>query len=141
MRYQRAESPALLDGHEAARRFFALCFDTQDMSREQLLVAHVDGTTRCIHVEHYQGEPAAVGLPVRAIVADALRLGSAGVIIAHNHPSGDARPSDADYRATRRLALAGEAIDLAVLDHLIFADRDCAACGGWACFSLSQGKA
>jgi DNA repair protein RadC len=62
---------------------------------------------------------------VRDILADALRLGSAGVIVAHNHPSGDARPSDADYRATRKLARAGEAIDLAVLDHLIFAGLDC----------------
>lgn len=93
--------------------------------REHLLVAHVDCRTRCIHVEQYAGEPAAVGLPVRDIVADALRLGSAGVIIAHNHPSGDARPSAADYRATRKLARAGETIDLAVLDHLIFADQDC----------------
>jgi len=127
MRYQRAESPARLDGHEAARRFFASCFQHGDSSREQLLVAHVDNATRCLHVEHYAGGPASVGLPVREIVADALRLGSAGVVIAHNHPGGDARPSDADYWATRKLARAGEAIDLAVLDHLIFAGRDCSS--------------
>src|SRR5262245_57144426 len=107
MRYQRAESPALLNGHEAARRFFAACFEGKDNLLEHLLVAHVDSATRCLHVEQYLGEPAAVGLPVRNIVADALRLGSAGVIIAHNHPSGDPRPSDADYRATRKLARAG----------------------------------
>lgn len=127
MRYQRAESPALLNGHEAARRFFADCFEVQDRSREQLLVAHVDHGALCIHVGHYVGQPAEVDLPVREIMADALRLGSAGVVIAHNHPSGDARPSDADYRATRKLARAGEAIDLAVLDHLIFTDRDCSS--------------
>jgi DNA repair protein RadC len=127
MRYQRAESPALLNGHEAARRFFSSCFNAEATSREQLLVAHVDSATRCIHVEHYAGEPAAVGLPVRDIMADALRLGSVGLIIAHSHPSGDARPSDADYRATRKLARAGEAIDLTVLDHLIFADHDCSS--------------
>lgn len=125
MRYQRAESPALLDGHEAARRFFASCFDSNTRAREQLLVAHVDSATRCLHVEHYEGEPASVDLPVRAIVTDALRLGSAGVVVAHNHPSGDTRPSDADYRATRKLARAGEAIDLIVLDHLIFAEGGC----------------
>jgi DNA repair protein RadC len=127
MRYQRAELPALLDGHEAARRFFAACFEGEDRRREHLMVAHVDKATRCLHVEQYSGEPAAVGLPVRDIVADALRLGSAGVIVAHNHPSGDARPSRADYYATRKLARAGEAIDLAILDHLIFADRDCSS--------------
>ena len=127
MRYQRAESPALLYGHEAARSFFASCFSDDTHQRELLLVAHVDSATRCLHVEQYDGEPAAVAQPVRDIVADALKLGSAGVIIAHNHPSGDARPSEADYQATRRLARAGEAIDLIVLDHLIFADQDCSS--------------
>ena len=127
MRYQRAESPALLNGHEAARRFFASCFKAEDSSREQLLVAHVDSAAHCIHVEQYEGEPASVGLPVRQIVADAARFGSAGVVLAHNHPSGDSQPSNSDYRATRKLARAGEAIDLAILDHLIFAGRDCSS--------------
>jgi DNA repair protein RadC len=127
MRYQRAESPALLNGHEAARRFFASCFKAEDRSREQLLVAHVDSSARCIHVEQYKGAAASVGIPVRQIVADATKLGSAGVVLAHNHPSGDCRPSDSDYRATRKLARAGEAIDLAILDHLIFAGRDCSS--------------
>ena len=127
MRYQRAESPALLNGHEATRRFFSSCFNAEDRSVEQLLVAHVDNAARCIHVEHYEGQPAAVEIPVRQILVDAARLGSAGVVLAHNHPSGDCQPSDSDYRATRRLARAGEAIDLAILDHLIFAGRDCSS--------------
>ena len=121
---QRAESPALLNGHEAARRVLGSYFDVQDAECEQLLVAHVDSQARCIHVERYQGMATAVGLPVRDILADALRLGSAGVILAHNHPSGDPRPSESDFRATRKLARAAEVIDLAVLDHLIFGARD-----------------
>lgn len=124
MRYQHTESPALLNGHEAARRFFSSCFKSNDPTREQLLVAHVDSSARCIHVEHYQGESASVGIPVRRIIADAAKFGSAGVLLAHNHPSGDCQPSDSDYRATRKLARAGEAIDLAIIDHLIFAGRE-----------------
>lgn len=127
MRYQRAGSPALLNGHEAARRFFSSCFNAEDRSIEQLLVAHVDCDARCIHVGQYKGEPASIEIPVRQIVVDAARLGSAGVVLAHNHPSGDCQPSDSDYRATRRLARAGKAIDLAILDHLIFAGRDCSS--------------
>ena len=127
MRFQRAESPALLNGHEAARRFFSSCFSAGDESRERLWVAHVDDEARCLHVECYDGEPDSVDIPVRSIMADAIRLGSAGVIVAHNHPSGDARPSNADYHATRRLARAGEAIDLSILDHLIFAGADCSS--------------
>lgn len=127
MLYQRAETPALLNGHEAARRFFSSCFSGGHRSCEQLLVAHVDSAARCIHVEHYQGDVASVGLPVRQIVSDATKFGSAGVVLAHNHPSGDCRPSDSDYRATRMLARAGEAIDLTVLDHLVFAGGNCSS--------------
>ncbi|HXG80501.1 MAG TPA: JAB domain-containing protein [Sphingomicrobium sp.] len=125
MRFQRAESPALLNGHEAARRFFASCFRAEDSGRERLWVAHVDESARCVHVESYDGEPESVDMPVRQIVADAARYGSAGVVLAHNHPGGDPRPSSADCRATRKLARAAEALDLAILDHLVFAGDDC----------------
>lgn len=124
MRYQRAEPPALLNGHEAARSFFSSCF-SDSSALERLWVAHVDDSARCIHLQCYDGEPESVGMPVREIMVDAARLGSVGVVLAHNHPSGDARPSNADCLATRKLARAGEAIDLTVLDHLIFAGRDC----------------
>lgn len=126
MRYQRVESPALLNGHDAARRFFTACFAPEDAATERLWVAHLDRMAQCIHLDQFEGEAASVGLPVRSIVADAARLGSVGVVLAHNHPSGDAQPSAADCRATRALSQAGEAIDLTVLDHLIFAaDGQC----------------
>src|SRR5688500_8264938 len=105
MRFQRAESPALLDGHEAARRFFAACFTVKE-PRERLWVAHVDGSARCLHVEHYDGEPESVAMPVRNIIIDAARYGSSGVVLAHNHPGGDSTPSKADCLATRKLARA-----------------------------------
>ena len=125
MRFQRAESPAVLNGQEAARRFFSSCFRMDSRTTEQLWVAHVDGSARCLHVECYEGEPESVEMPVRGIIVDAARLGSAGVVLAHNHPSGDARPSNADCLSTRKLARAAEALDLAILDHLIFAGSDC----------------
>ena len=121
MKVQRTENPAILAGHLAARAFFASCFDEAAMSAEQLFVAHLDDEARCIHLSQHAGHSGTVGLPVRSIIADAARLGSAGVILAHNHPSGDATPSSDDCRATRTLAHAGEAMDLAVVDHLIFA--------------------
>ena len=90
-----------------------------------LWVAHVDERARCIHLGRYaEGHEGAVDLPVRKIIADAARLGSAGILLAHNHPSGDPAPSAADCRATRTLARAAEAIDLTLVDHLIFAKRN-----------------
>ncbi|HEU0311258.1 MAG TPA: JAB domain-containing protein [Sphingomicrobium sp.] len=127
MLFQRAEIPAVLNGHDAARRFFSSCFRSEGGERERLWVAHVDAGARCLHVECYDGEPESVRMPVREIIVDAARIGSAGVMLAHNHPSGDARPSNADCQATRRLVAAGEAIDLAVLDHLIFCGSDCSS--------------
>lgn len=127
MKVQRAESAALLNGHEAARRFFSSCFRSEDSARERLWVAHVDHAARCIHVECYDGEPESVGMPVRDIILDAARYGSAGLVLAHNHPSGDARPSRSDCCATRKLARAAEALDVAVLDHLVFAGGDCSS--------------
>lgn len=127
MRYQRAESPARLNGHEAARRFFASCFDAGDPSREQLLVAHVDDAARCLHLGQYAGQLDSIEMPIRSIITDAARLGSVGVVLAHNHPSGDAQPSGDDCRATRKLARAAEALDLTILDHLIFGGDDCSS--------------
>ena len=127
MRFQRAQHPAIIDGQEAARRFFSGCFQSGNGALERLWVAHVDASARCLHVECYEGEPESVELPVRDIIADAARLGSAGVVLAHNHPSGDAEPSRADCSSTRRLARASEAIDLTILDHLVFAGEECSS--------------
>ena len=130
MRFQRAEIPARLNGSEAAKAFFADCFLRRSPGgaagpREQLFVAHLDDQARCVHLSHHEGSVADVGRPVGDIIRDAARLGSAGIVIAHNHPGGDATPSADDCRATRRLATAAEAIDLALVDHLVFAGATC----------------
>ena len=125
MRYQRAELPLRLDGLAAAREFFAGCMADADPSRESLWVAHVDDRARCLHVSRHAGDETGTQFPIRQIIADAAFHGSAGIVLAHNHPSGDARPSDSDFRATRRLATAAEALDCTLLDHLVFAGAEC----------------
>ena len=125
MRYQRAELPLKLDGLAAARDFFAGCMADTDSSQESLWVAHVDDQARCVHVSRHSGDETGAAFPLRDIIADAAEHGSAGIVLAHNHPSGDPRPSDSDCRCTRRLAAAAEALDCAVLDHLVFAGTNC----------------
>lgn len=127
MRYQRAELPLKLDGLAAARDFFIGCFAELDPHRETLIVAHVDERAQCVHVSHHDGDETGAHFPIREIIVDAAAHGSAGIVLAHNHPSGDARPSDSDFRATRRLATAVEALDCALLDHLVFAGDDCSS--------------
>jgi DNA repair protein RadC len=125
MRYQRAELPLKLDGLAAARNFFAGCIADSDPRREFLWVAHVDEQARCLHLSRHEGDEAGTHFPLRNIIADATEHGSAGIVLAHNHPSGDPTPSDSDCRATRRLASAAEALDCTLLDHLVFAGTEC----------------
>src|SRR4051794_33939493 len=125
MRYQRAELPLKLNGLAAAREFFAGCLADGDPTRESLWVAHVDHEARCLHLSRHTGDESGAKFPLREIIADAAEHHSAGIVLAHNHPSGDARPSDSDCRATRRLAAAAEALDCTVIDHLVFGGREC----------------
>lgn len=55
----------------------------------------------------------------REVVKEALAVNAAAVILAHNHPSGVAEPSQADEHITRRLKAALELVDIRLLDHLI----------------------
>ncbi|WP_126970581.1 RadC family protein [Gynurincola endophyticus] len=55
----------------------------------------------------------------RIIFKRALELGAIKLILCHNHPSGNAAPSDADIRLTRKLSQAAQLLDLSVIDHLI----------------------
>lgn len=125
MRYQRAELPLKLDGLAAAKVFFAGCMADSDPGCESLWVAHVDDAARCVHLSRHEGDESGTQFPLRDIIADAAVHGSAGIVIAHNHPSGDPTPSESDFRVTRRLATAAEALDCAVLDHLVFGGADC----------------
>jgi len=58
-------------------------------------------------------------MPIARITRDVLLLAARAVLIAHNHPDGDARPSAADLAMTRRLSQGLAALDVALLDHLI----------------------
>nr|MDQ3394392.1 DNA repair protein RadC [Bacteroidota bacterium] len=54
----------------------------------------------------------------------ALEHGASAIILVHNHPSGNTKPSEADIRLTKKLKEAGSLLELPVLDHLIFTDSN-----------------
>ena len=56
---------------------------------------------------------------VRIVFKTALEMGATALILCHNHPSGTLIPSDADKQITRKLKLAGDTLEIKVLDHLI----------------------
>ncbi|WP_417511769.1 RadC family protein [Methylophaga sp.] len=60
----------------------------------------------------------------REVVKSALQHNAAAVILAHNHPSGIAEPSQADINITKRIQSALDLVDIRVLDHIIVGDAD-----------------
>ena len=64
------------------------------------------------------------GVPVRKIVELALKNNASAVILAHNHPSGVAVPSGEDVQTTRRVAMALDAVEIVLVDHIVVADQD-----------------
>jgi len=55
----------------------------------------------------------------REVFAPAVRMGAAALLVAHNHPSGDPRPSRQDLSVTERLARAGETLGIPLVDHVV----------------------
>ena len=60
----------------------------------------------------------------REVFRTAVVEGAAGIILVHNHPSGDATPSPEDRAVTRQLAEAGRALGIPVLDHVVIGDGE-----------------
>ncbi|MFM9979074.1 MAG: JAB domain-containing protein [Sphingomonadaceae bacterium] len=86
---------------------------------EILRVIHISQDRRVLAISEYPGTASGVLIPVRAILADLLRLHSAGLVLSHNHPSGDPTPSRADIAATHAFARVIEALGVRLHDHLV----------------------
>lgn len=73
--------------------------------------------------ELFRGTIDGASVHPREVVRRALQLNAAALVLAHNHPSGVAEPSDADRRITQRLREALDLVDIRVVDHLVIGDR------------------
>jgi len=60
---------------------------------------------------------------IRVILKLALEEMATGIILAHNHPSGNLKPSEADKQITKKIKDAGKTMDIEVLDHLIITQK------------------
>ena len=58
----------------------------------------------------------------REVFRDAIREGGSGIIVTHNHPSGNPSPSKQDIETTRRLIEAGKIVGIPLVDHIILTD-------------------
>lgn len=109
---------AVLDTPGAAARVLAPHLAHRD--REALVVAMVDRKQRLIAVAPiYVGNVAGTSVRIGELFTEALRRNAVGIVLAHNHPSGDPEPSADDLRTTRDAAAAGRLLGVSVVDHLI----------------------
>lgn len=93
--------------------------------REIFAVLFLDSQNRLIaYDELFQGTIDGASVHPREVVKQALARNAAAVILAHNHPSGVAEPSQADRRITERLQVALELVDVRVLDHMVVGDAE-----------------
>ena len=95
----------------------------RDLPHELFCCIYLDNRHRIIAFEElFRGTIDGTSVYPREVVKQALGFNAAAVILAHNHPSGVAEPSQADERITRRLKAALELVDIRLLDHLVVGD-------------------
>ena len=70
-------------------------------------------------VNHSSGGVTGTVVDLRLIFAAAIKANATGIILAHNHPSGNLKPSYQDLQLTKRIKEVGELLDINLLDHLI----------------------
>ncbi len=133
---QLSEQPVLTNP-ETATQFLRLCLN--DPRRERFAIVHLSNKHHVLAVATIsEGTLTEAAVYPREVVRSVLEHHAAAVILAHNHPSGDPTPSDADRRLTKHLIEALALIDVRVLDHIIvssgrtfsFAEHGLLQCGG-----------
>ncbi|MFW6012356.1 MAG: RadC family protein [bacterium] len=119
-RLSRAEvrERKLLARPAAVSRYLTLRYMRRD--QEVMGALYLDTRHRLLHEQEcFRGTLSRAAVEPRAILREGLLRGAAGVILFHTHPSGDPAPSLEDLAFTRRMAEAGDAVGVRLLDHVI----------------------
>lgn len=96
-----------------------------DLEHEEFWIVYLNNSNKVIHKSQLsKGGITGTLVDVRLVLKQALELGAVGIILAHNHPSGTLKPSEADKQITKKLKAASEALDIKILDHLILTQHD-----------------
>ncbi|MCC5918890.1 MAG: DNA repair protein RadC [Cryomorphaceae bacterium] len=94
-----------------------------DLDCEEFWVLYLSNSNHVIHKSCIsKGGITGTVVDVRSIYAEAIRKGATGIIVSHNHPSGNLKPSNQDLNLTKKIRDAGFILDIKLLDHLIIAN-------------------
>ena len=98
--------------------------DMRHMEQEHMYAMYLDGKHRLIKdMLISKGTVSTTVISPREIFIEAVRCRAAGVILVHNHPSGDPTPSRQDCLMTERVREAGNLLGIHLLDHVVIGDR------------------
>jgi len=123
-------TPDRIKGPVDVARFISVLLDGEPV--ESFVVVHLSTQHRPISYEIVtRGILDASLIHPREVFRGAILANAAGIILAHNHPSGDPTPSGEDRSVTRQLSKAGKIIGIPVLDHVIVGED-----GRWESLSL-----
>ena len=96
----------------------------RDQRTEQFMVLLLDGRNRVMSESQISKGTLTTSLVhPREVFRPAIRAAAAGIVLVHNHPSGDPSPSREDLTVTRRLVDAGKVVGIPVVDHVVVAER------------------
>lgn len=94
------------------------------LDQEQMRVVLLDTKNRVNSiVTAYQGSVHTTVIRISELFREAIRRNCMGIVLVHNHPSGEPTPSPEDAAITREIVKAGQLLDIDVLDHLIIGDQ------------------
>lgn len=99
--------------------------ELEHWEREVFMVLFLDNQNRLIRTEKmFFGTINQASVHPREVIKAALKCNAAAIIIAHNHPSGECTPSEADRHLTRRIEMACGLVDIRFVDHIIVGKGD-----------------
>lgn len=103
--------------------YHLLLSDLSDLITEEFWVVFLNHRNKIIGKEQISsGGLTATVVDIRILFKHAIERLATSIILAHNHPSGTLKPSQADILLTRKIREAGKLLDVQLLDHLIIAD-------------------
>lgn len=121
---QKLKSPQKLSNSRLTRSFLEMEFKT--LQEEALLGLFLDAQNALIHSQIlFQGGLCRTFIHPRIILKTCLEHSAPSLIIAHNHPSGNHKPSTADINMTNELKKALEYIEVRLVDHIIVSEKGC----------------
>jgi DNA repair protein RadC len=114
--------PNITSSREAFDQLYA---SLSDLDHEQFFILLLDRANQVLDVVQVsQGGVSGTVADAKIIFKAAIDRLASGIILAHNHPSGNLSPSQADIQLTKNLKTSGKLLEISVLDHLIIADRN-----------------